>query len=144
VISDVDGHASLNELCAAAFRHIQKKKGGYLKLPHDSTPENEFVNLKLFPKMYPTLFPFGLGGFKDQTQKQPISLKHHVKHLLNLADWCFQVHPSFMFTAFNILQRQTLLLHRSLKMKHKNFPSIANTFITASPDAIHQVLERII
>jgi hypothetical protein len=33
------------------------------------------------------------------------------------------------------------LLHTSLKMKHKNFPSVTNMFITASPDAIHRVLE---
>ncbi|KAF8221097.1 hypothetical protein L208DRAFT_1535382, partial [Tricholoma matsutake] len=82
VISDVDGHVSSNELRAAALRHVQKKKGGYLKLPHDPTPKNEFVNPNLFPKIYPTLFPFGVGGFEDQTCKQPISLKRHVKHLL--------------------------------------------------------------
>ncbi|KAF8237218.1 hypothetical protein L208DRAFT_1248997 [Tricholoma matsutake] len=104
LISDMDGHASSNELRAAALRHVQKKKGGFLKLPHDPIPENEFVNPKLFPKIYPTLFPFGIGGFEDQTQKQPISLKWHTKHLLNLTDCHFQEHPSFMFTAFNILQ----------------------------------------
>ncbi|KAF8227194.1 hypothetical protein L208DRAFT_1496338 [Tricholoma matsutake] len=51
----------------AAIRHVQKKKGGYLKLPHDPTSENEFVNPNLFPRIYPTLFPFGLWGFEDQT-----------------------------------------------------------------------------
>ncbi|KAF8237878.1 hypothetical protein L208DRAFT_1015417, partial [Tricholoma matsutake] len=82
VISDVDSHASSNELRAAALRHIEKNKGGYIKIPHDPTPENEFVNPKLFPKLYPTLFPYGLGGFEDQYQKEAISLKHQVKHML--------------------------------------------------------------
>jgi len=47
------------------YNMSKRKKGGYLKLPHDPTPENEFVNPKFFPKIYPTLFPFGLRGFED-------------------------------------------------------------------------------
>ncbi|KAF8240330.1 hypothetical protein L208DRAFT_1233559 [Tricholoma matsutake] len=86
VISDVDGHASPNELRAAALNHIQKKKGGYIKIPHDPTTENEFVIPNLFPKIYPTLFPFGLGSFEDHNRKQRVSLKRHVKHLLHLPD----------------------------------------------------------
>ncbi|KAF8226030.1 hypothetical protein L208DRAFT_1304229, partial [Tricholoma matsutake] len=70
VISDVEGHASLNELKAAALRHVQKKKGSYLKLPHGMSPENEFMNPQLFPKIYPTLFPFGIGGFEDPARKE--------------------------------------------------------------------------
>ncbi|KIL63480.1 hypothetical protein M378DRAFT_79706, partial [Amanita muscaria Koide BX008] len=73
VISDVD---------AAALRHMRKKKGGYLKLPHDANPENEFVNPNLFPKIYPTLFPFGVGGLEDHSRKEAISFQRHVKHLL--------------------------------------------------------------
>jgi len=144
VISDVDGHASSHQLQVAALRHVQKRGGGYLTLPHDVQPVNEFTNPKLFPMLYPTLFPYGIGGFEDQSRKQPISLKHHVKHLLNLADHRFQEHPSFIFTAFNILQRRALLFHTSLKTKRKNFPSLANMFATVSPDAVHCVLERVI
>lgn len=78
VISDIDSHASSNELRAAALTHMQNK-GHYLKFPHDVHPENEYINPKLFPKIYPTLFPFGVGGFKDHSCKEPISLKQHVK-----------------------------------------------------------------
>ena len=75
VISDVEGHASSNELKAAALRHVQKKKGSYLKLPHGMSPENKFMNPQLFPKIYPTLFPFGIGGFEDPARKERISFK---------------------------------------------------------------------
>jgi hypothetical protein len=67
VITDVHGHASPNELLAAAFRHVKKKGGSYIEIGHGSQPVNEFNNTTLFPMIYPTLYPFGLGGFEDQS-----------------------------------------------------------------------------
>ncbi|KAF8233578.1 hypothetical protein L208DRAFT_1266036, partial [Tricholoma matsutake] len=131
-------------LRAVALRHVQKKKGSYFKLPHDMNPENEFINPQLFPKIYSTLFPFGIGGLEDCSHKEPVSLKRHVNHLLNLVNQRFQEHPSFLFIAFNILQRRLPLLHTNLKMKGKKISFAANSFASISPDAIHQVLERVI
>lgn len=67
--------------------------------------------------MYPTLFPYGLGGFENADdseltvngpwqpwRKTPLSLKRHVKHLFSLSDKRFQEHYLFLFTTFNILQ----------------------------------------
>ncbi|KAF8237059.1 hypothetical protein L208DRAFT_1249512 [Tricholoma matsutake] len=72
IISDVDGHASSNELRTAALRHVQKKK---VVISNDVNPENEFINLQLFPKIYLTLFPFGIGGLEDCSHREPVSLK---------------------------------------------------------------------
>ena len=113
VITDIDGHVPPHELRAAALRHV-KQGGGYIQILHDPTPVNEFCNPSLFPMIYPTLFPYGVGGFEDKTHCCiPISMKQHVKHLCSLADRRFQEHYSFMFTAFNILQRRAVLLHKS-------------------------------
>ena len=120
----------------ARLSHIQKK-GSYLQIPHEPNPENEFVNPRLFPKLYLTLYPFGVGGPEDPRCKELISFKWHIKHFLNLANHRFQEHPSFLFTAFDIIQRWMLLLHTSLKTKHRNFLSVANTFAAVSPDVIH-------
>ncbi|KAF8202891.1 hypothetical protein BJ912DRAFT_800731, partial [Pholiota molesta] len=79
VITDVEGHAPANELRAAALRHV-KKGGGYMEIPHDPTPVNEFFNPDLFPMIYPTLFPYGIGGFENKNRKTPLSMKRHVKH----------------------------------------------------------------
>ena len=143
VITDVDGHASTNELRAAAVRHIKNKGGGYIQIPHDPEPVNEFLNPTLFPLIYPTLFPYGLGGFEDRLRSEPLSMKRHVKHLFNLADRCFQEHYSFLFTAFNILQRRKMLLHTSLKVKRESFPAIASNFAAISSSAVHCVTERV-
>ena len=75
VVTDVDGHAPSNELCAAAVRHIKKKGGGYIEIPHDPNSVNEFFNPDMFPMIYPTLFPYGLGGFEDCSRSSKLSMK---------------------------------------------------------------------
>ncbi|KAF8054260.1 hypothetical protein FPV67DRAFT_1569069 [Lyophyllum atratum] len=80
VITDVDGHASPNELRAAAVRHFKADRG-YLGIPHGHHPVNEFNNATLFPMMYPTLYPYGLGGMEDVRRVYPVSFKLHVRHL---------------------------------------------------------------
>lgn len=71
VITDVDSHASSNQLRAAAVRHMKQKGGGYLQISHEPNPVNEFGNPALFPIISPTLYPYGLGGFEDHACKHP-------------------------------------------------------------------------
>lgn len=143
VVTDVDGHAPSNELRAAAVRHVKKKGGGYIEVPHDPKPVDEFFNPDMFPMIYPTLFPYGIGGFEDCNRSTKLSMKRHIKHLFSLRDRRFQEHYSFLFTAFNILQRRAVLLHSSLKVKRSNFDSIAADFASVSPEAVHVVSERV-
>jgi hypothetical protein len=67
VISDIHGHASSNELLVATVCHVKKKGGSYIEVGHESQPVNEFNNTTLFPMIYPTLYPFGLGSFEDHS-----------------------------------------------------------------------------
>ncbi|KAJ7740120.1 hypothetical protein B0H16DRAFT_1664507 [Mycena metata] len=86
VVTDVDGNAPSNELRSAALRHLRKPGSNYIEIPHDPNPANEFANPHLFPMMYPTLFPYGLGGLEDKSRRTPLGFKRHIKHLFNLAD----------------------------------------------------------
>ncbi|KAJ3804009.1 hypothetical protein EV368DRAFT_20905, partial [Lentinula lateritia] len=79
VIADVDGDATVNELRAAAMCHIQKG-GGYMEISHEANPVNKFFNPSMFPMIYPTLYPYGIGGFEDHRHATPVSMKRHVKH----------------------------------------------------------------
>jgi hypothetical protein len=63
--------------------------------------------------------------------------------LFNSADRHFQEHYSFLFTAFNMIQRHTLLLRTHYKSERPNFDYIAAQFGTVSPAAVHAVSERI-
>ncbi|KAJ7251180.1 hypothetical protein B0H12DRAFT_1202807 [Mycena haematopus] len=79
IIADVDCHASSNELRVAALRHVKKKGGGYIQIPHDHDPANEFEkDSLLLPMIYPTLFPYGIGGPEDSKRPVPLSLKRHM------------------------------------------------------------------
>ncbi|KAF9053993.1 hypothetical protein BDP27DRAFT_1386311 [Rhodocollybia butyracea] len=57
---------------AAAF---EMNKNRFLSMPHDPAPVNEFFNPALFPMIYPTLFPYGIGGFEDSKRSAVLSLK---------------------------------------------------------------------
>ena len=143
LITDVDGHASSNVLRAAAIRHFNRIEKGYLEMPHSAKPESEFWNPQLFPKLYPSLFPYGIGGFEDSRRVHRISLRDQTRHFLNLADRRFQTHPSFMFMVFNILQRRQVLLNTSVKMKRSSFENIASDFVGISGNDIETVTNRV-
>ncbi|KAJ7025256.1 hypothetical protein C8F04DRAFT_968049, partial [Mycena alexandri] len=81
VVTDVDGNTSSSELKSAAIRHLQKPGSNYVEIPHDPNPVNEFNNPRLFPMMYPTLFPYGLGGMEDKHRRTKLGFKRHIKHL---------------------------------------------------------------
>ncbi|KAJ3559445.1 hypothetical protein NM688_g341 [Phlebia brevispora] len=142
VISDVDGHAPESQLRAAAIRHFRKDLG-YLEIPHESMPANEFFDPSLFPRMYPTLYLYGIGGFEDSLRACSVSFKRHAKHLFNLADRRFQEHTSFLFVVFNILQRREILLRSSLKVRRESFSFVASELESVSLDAIRRVCERV-
>ena len=143
VITDVENIVSSSQMAAAAIRHLRKKGGSFLQIPHDLQPVNEFFNPELFPMMYPTLYPYGIGGFKDSNRRVPVSMQRQVKHLFSLNDQRFQEHHSFLFAAFNILQRREMLLRVRLKAKKRDFPSLASRFVQVSAKAIHAVANRV-
>ena len=143
VVTDVDGRAPANELRAAALRHVKEKGGAYVEIPHGPRPVNEFCNPALFPQIYPCLYPYGLGGFEDDRRQTSLGFQRHVRHLLELKDSRFREHHSFMFTAFNILQRRAVLLHSSLKVRKSRFAAVAADYASVSDDAVARVCARI-
>ncbi|KAJ6576495.1 hypothetical protein DFH09DRAFT_1246414 [Mycena vulgaris] len=86
VVTDIDGNAPSNDLRSAALKHMNKPGSNYIEIPHHRQPVNEFQNPHLFPMMYPTLFPYGLGGLEDKCRTSRLGFKRHIKHLFNLAD----------------------------------------------------------
>jgi len=143
VVSDVDAHTPPAQLTAAAVHHAKTKGKPFVQVGHGSRPVNEFFNVNLFPMLYPTLFPYGCGGFEDSERCKPISLKEHVKYLFSMKDKRFQTHYSFLFVVFNILQRRALLLHASLKVRKSYFSKFAKDFSNVLSDAISGILQRL-
>ncbi|KAG1724042.1 uncharacterized protein EDB91DRAFT_1255414 [Suillus paluster] len=76
-----------------------------LVLHHTESVVPEYHNTLLFPGIYPTLFPYGIGGFEDSEHVPPLAFERQAKYFLNIGDWRFQYHKTFMFVIFNMLQR---------------------------------------
>lgn len=113
-------------LKAAALRQLQpEQRPSVLAIPRAPVLQSEFNNLDLFPGMFPTLWPYGSGGFEDPQRATPIEFRNHVEHLLDLNSRTFARHRSFIFVALNIIQRRLALLHTSLAVKKARFAHVA-------------------
>lgn len=143
VIADVDADTSTNAMRAAAMRHLKVDEKPFLEIPHGADPVNEFYNAGLFPMMYPTLFPYGRGGIEDTSRRVHVSMEANVRHMLRLADDRFQLHHSFMFVAFNILQRREALRRTKFKVDAPRFESVAGRLASISVEAVDAVTERV-
>ena len=143
VITGVGDEATINQMRAAAILHMKTKSGGFLQIPHGDKPVNEFHNPELLPLTYPTLFPYGLGGFEDFQRCTLLSFKRQIKLFFSLADDWFQTHYSFLFTVFNILQRRAILLRTSIKVKRSTFDTFAHEFYGISSESILWICERL-
>ena len=138
VITDLSGSPSSTEMRDAALRHLLSGKP-FVQVGHTGSPEKDFYNPNLFPELFPTLYPYGVGGFEDPRRSRPVAFKQHLKHLLNLSDRRFQVHPSFLFTAFNILQRREVLRRTAMRVKRSDFREKAALYVNIKPDTINRV-----
>jgi len=92
--------------------------------------------------MFPTLFPYGLGGFDDNTREVAISFQKHVQYLLDIADR-FGYHRSFLFVTSNIHQRQTAHLHTWRSVKKSWFDRIAPKLAKISAERLQRVATHI-
>lgn len=74
-------------LTASALQHLAPSDGSEppdLVLHHGNDPIPEYNNPSLLPGMYPTLFPFGIGGFEDRTRPTPLAFDSQAEYYLNI------------------------------------------------------------
>ncbi|KIO21673.1 hypothetical protein M407DRAFT_45869, partial [Tulasnella calospora MUT 4182] len=93
--------------------------------------------------MFPTLFPYGVGGFEDPGRPVKLAFQTQAEYYLDLDDRCFRYHQYYIFVALNILQRRSSHLHTYLTVKRQNFDSVARRLVALSPDLIKSVADHI-
>ncbi|KAJ7054738.1 hypothetical protein C8F01DRAFT_995256, partial [Mycena amicta] len=113
-----------------------------LVLHHSSQAIPEYDNPQLFPGMFPTLFPYGVGGFEGSRHKK-ISMQAHVNYLLDVADRDTRYHRSFIFVAFNILQRRTAHLKTYLLVQQDRFAAVAERIAKLTPELVMSVANQL-
>jgi hypothetical protein len=114
-----------------------------LAIHHGAAAVSEYNNPDLMPGMFPTLFPFGIGGFEDKSRPTALSFKEQAQYYFNISDRAFRYHFSYIFVALNMLQRRLAHLHTYFTVKKNNFDSIARKLVAVSPDILNDLAKHL-
>ena len=110
---------------------------------YDLDPISEYNNPDLFPGMFPTLFPLGIGGFEESNRRPSASLEMQAKYLLTLADHSFHYHYFYIFFVLNLIQQRKAHLHTSFSIKTSRFHTIAPALLSVHPDVLRNLANNI-
>ncbi|KAF8321875.1 uncharacterized protein EI90DRAFT_3131532 [Cantharellus anzutake] len=146
VATDLDMRdANTAQITAAALNHLKRSNsdiGAHIQVRHGAEPVNHYSDPHLLPLLYPTLFPYGIGGY-HRNRRASLSLEKMATHVFSLADHRFQEHYSFLFVIFNIIQRQRTSLYCKLKTSQAAFDRVATAINAVSADALNSIADRL-
>ncbi|KAJ3778443.1 hypothetical protein FB446DRAFT_631830, partial [Lentinula raphanica] len=128
-------------LAKAAPVHDDNQKNFILH--YDKDPVNEYNNPDLFPGMFPTLYPLGIGGFECSLQNPQVSIEAHAQYLLDQPERTFRYHHFFPFVILNVIQRRKAHLHTSLSVSAEKFQYIAPSLLSVTPSALSNLAQRL-
>lgn len=111
-------------------------------IPHTGIPINEYSNPKLLMSLYPTLFPYGVGGIEDFTKPNGVTFEKHIQYLLSYADGRFERHHSFIFIVFNILQKRATCREAKILVSRPYFGETASIIKNLTVEDIENVLKH--
>ncbi|CAF3469515.1 unnamed protein product, partial [Rotaria sp. Silwood2] len=112
-------------------------------VPHEPYPVNEYFNTSFLPGLYPTLFPFGVGGVENERRPVRVSYAKHIRYFLSYHDHRFEMNASFIFVTFNILQRRTACTKSRLLVSRPYFSSQANEINQLTAKEVKIALDQI-
>ena len=133
--------SSRNLLRTKALEYF-KKGGKVLGIGHSDKPESLYDNPHLYPSMFPTLFPYGLGGLGNTRTTYNISDKARKKSLLLYYDKRFAMDEYFSLIAFNHEQIKDSTTGGFLLADRNSFPEIANRINNISEYTLTNLLNR--
>ncbi|CAF4565316.1 unnamed protein product, partial [Rotaria magnacalcarata] len=112
-------------------------------VPHEQSPVNEYFNTTFLPGLYPTLFPFGLGGVENERRSVRVSYAKHIRYFLCYHDHRFEMNTSFIFVTFNILQRRTACAKSRILVSRPFFSSQATEINQLTAKEVKIALDEI-
>lgn len=107
-----------------------------------SDPESIYNNPQLYPGMFPWLFPYGLGGFKNRLMQRIVNRKTHVRALLMYHDRRFQTDEYFPFLIFNQEQIRSSSTGGYLLTNKDGFADVADRLMKIDPVALESLIEK--
>ncbi|KAE8244560.1 hypothetical protein A4X13_0g6492, partial [Tilletia indica] len=113
-----------------------------LVIRHGSEFVQEYKNPELFPGMFPTLFPWGIGGFEGK-RDSALSMERQAQYLLDLSEPDFRRHWSFIFVVANIKQRRAIHHGSRFACKTADFPRISKALAGLTPSLVQNICEHL-
>ncbi|KAE8250215.1 hypothetical protein A4X13_0g4891 [Tilletia indica] len=114
-----------------------------LIIRHGATFVEDYNNPELFPGMFPTLFPWGTGGFEQKPRRVPLSFGRQAKYLLDVTESNFRRHWSFIFIVANIRQRRAIHLGSRLMCQSQDFDRFTNLLRRLDPSIVRRVSDHV-
>lgn len=131
-------------LVAKAAKHLKEDDGKVLSISHAETPQSIYDNPRLYPMMFPWLFPYGLGGVGSvNIEGLELSDLTHKKKLLMYHDKRFQVDPHFPLIAFNHEQIKMGTTGGYLLTERRNFEDIAERLMNVDTGVLDDLSKRL-
>ncbi|KAJ3977782.1 hypothetical protein EV361DRAFT_757612, partial [Lentinula raphanica] len=116
------------QLLGYAAQHLDNE-GKFLRISHGLSPESLWNNPQLYPKMFPWLFPYGLGGL-GSLKSGTLSEASHLKFLMLYHDKRFQTDETFPFVAFSQQQIKAGTSQAFLMADSNKFDAISSRFLS--------------
>ncbi|KAE8216207.1 hypothetical protein CF319_g8945, partial [Tilletia indica] len=111
-------------------------------IKHGTEFIKDYNNPALFPGMFPTLFPWGIGGLED-TRQVALGFDRHAAHLLDLADSAFRRHWSYIFVANNIKHRRLIHIGSRYACKARDFEEISRELKSLDVETVRNVAQHL-
>ncbi len=140
VADDIVG-LSRDARVALALKHL-KDGGSVIGYGHSGTPESIYHNPRLYPGMFPWLYPYGLGGFGNELISIPVPTKTHIRHLMFYHDRRFQVDEFFPFIAFNQEQIKASSRGGFVLTERRNFEDVVDKILNIDLEVLSTLVQR--
>ncbi|PSS37384.1 hypothetical protein PHLCEN_2v774, partial [Hermanssonia centrifuga] len=116
--------------------------GKVIAYGHGNEPASIYHNPSLYPGMFPWLFPYGLGGFENDSIATRLDRARHVRNLLLYADRRFQTDEYFPFIVYNQEQIRASTRGGYLLTGKRNFASVVDKILGVDREALQNLIDR--
>jgi hypothetical protein len=137
LVGDSTEAMTSKQLKAIALCHFNENRP-FLHIPSSQKPASIYNNIRLYPQMFPWLFPYGLGNLGSG----PLSESEHRRYLLNYFDKQFQLDTSYVLVNFSHTQIKNAVTGGHLAIDRKNFPSIAEHLLKVNISTMKRLSEQ--
>ncbi|PPQ73348.1 hypothetical protein CVT24_012186 [Panaeolus cyanescens] len=140
-----DNHSKMTatQRKTAGLQHL-KRGGSMLAVGHAEDPESIFGDVDhLYPKMFPWIFPYGVGGLGQARHKNLLNKEKHVQWWLNYYDKRFQEDANLLIVLLNHQLIRQSSAKSFIMVKRRDFEHIAKTIQEINPVDLHSIAERL-